>query len=158
MKVWSSSFNGGAAAAGCARHAVRKALSGALSEPRLGDVELLVSELATNSIRHAGCDETAEISMEADIRDDCVRLLLCDEGDGFDDVEPAVDLSRGGGFTEHRPEPPPVGAASGYGLVLLDRLSDRWGVQRGDRFSVWFEVQRERLPFGDDHSPRARPA
>ena len=126
MKVWSSSFNGGAAAAGCARHAVRKALSGALSEPRLGDVELLVSELATNSIRHAGCDETAEISMEADIRDDCVRLLLCDEGDGFDDIEPAVDLRRGGGF----------------GLMLVDKLSDRWGVARNDGFCVWFEVQR----------------
>ena len=41
----------------------------------------------------------------------------------------------------------------------LDRLSDRWGVQRENGFAVWFEVQRDRLPFGDDRSPRApRPA
>jgi anti-sigma regulatory factor (Ser/Thr protein kinase) len=126
MKVWSSSFNGGAAAASCARHAVREALSGELPERKLDDVELLVSELATNSIRHAGCDEGAEISMEADVRDDCIRLRLCDEGAGFDHVEPQADLSRGGGF----------------GLMLVDKLADRWGVARNDGFCVWFEVQR----------------
>jgi len=126
MKIWSSSFNGGAAAAGCARRAVREALRGELAEPRLDDVELLVSELATNSVRHAGCDETTEISMEADVREDRVRLLLCDEGEGFDDVEPAADLSRGGGF----------------GLTLVNQLADRWGTKRNDGFCVWFEVQR----------------
>ena len=126
MKVWSSSFNGGASAARAARRAVREALSGEISEPRLDDVELLVSELATNSVRHAGCDESAEIAMEADVRDDCVRLLLCDEGDGFEDVRPAPDAARGGGF----------------GLMLVDKLADRWGVARNDGFCVWFEVQR----------------
>jgi anti-sigma regulatory factor (Ser/Thr protein kinase) len=126
MKVWSSSFNGGLAAARCARRAVRDALSGELPEQKLDDVELLVSELATNSIRHAGCGEAAEISMEADIRDDCIRLRLCDEGDGFEDVEPAPDPARGGGF----------------GLMLVDKLADRWGIARNDSFCVWFEVQR----------------
>ena len=59
---------------------------------------------------------------------------------------------------EHTPAPPSNGGSGGYGLVLLDRLSDRWGVQREGAFSVWFEVQRDRLPFGDDRSPRARTA
>jgi anti-sigma regulatory factor (Ser/Thr protein kinase) len=126
MKVWSSTFNGGASAARAARQAVREALSGEIPEPRLGDVELLVSELATNSVRHAGCDEAGEISMEADVHEDCVRLLLCDEGEGFDDVEPAPDPAREGGF----------------GLMLVDRLADRWGVARNGGFCVWFEVQR----------------
>jgi hypothetical protein len=64
----------------------------------------------------------------------------------------------GTGFEVHQPDPPSSGSAGGYGLVLLDRLSDRWGVQRENGFSVWFEVQRDRLPFGDDRCPRARPA
>ena len=136
-------FSGGATAARCARLAVREELGEALPRRRLADVELLVSELATNSVRHAGCGESDEIAIEADVEPDRVRVRLFDTGQGFE---------------VHTPEPPASGAAGGYGLVLLERLSDRWGVQRENGFSVWFEVQRERLPFGDDRGPRARAA
>jgi anti-sigma regulatory factor (Ser/Thr protein kinase) len=136
-------FSGGAMAARCARLAVREELGEALPRRQLADVELLVSELATNSVRHAGCGETDEISIRADVKPDRVRVSMFDLGDGFD---------------VHTPEPPSTGAAGGYGLVLLERLSDRWGVQRGDGFGVWFEVQRERLPFGDERRPRAQTA
>jgi anti-sigma regulatory factor (Ser/Thr protein kinase) len=136
-------FSGGVTAARCARRAVREELRDALPQPKLADVELIVSELATNSVRHAGCDDADELSMEADVQPDRVRVRLFDPGAGFE---------------VHEPEPPSSGSAGGYGLVLLDRLSDRWGVQRENGFSVWFEVQRDRLPFGDDRGPRARPA
>ena len=137
-------FRGGATAARQARRAVREELAGALPKRTLADVELLVSELATNSVRHAGCGEGAELAMEAAVEADLVRVRLSDGGDGFD---------------EHTPRPPASGSAGGYGLVLLDRLSDRWGVQKEGGFSVWFEVQRDRLPFGaDDRGSRARPA
>src|SRR5829696_10171320 len=128
-------FRGGATAARCARRAVREELKDALPQRRLADVELLVSELATNSVRHAGCDDSAELSMEAAVEGDRVLVQLYDPGHGFE---------------EHTPTPPARGSAGGYGLVLLDRLSDRWGVQRENGFSVWFEVHRDRLPFGDD--------
>ena len=136
-------FNGGVTAARCARRAVREELQGALPKRTLADVELIVSELATNSVRHAGCEDADELSMEADVQPDRVRVRLYDPGTGFE---------------AHQPKPPSSGSAGGYGLVLLDRLSDRWGVQRENGFSVWFEVQRDRLPFGDDRSPRARTA
>jgi anti-sigma regulatory factor (Ser/Thr protein kinase) len=136
-------FSGGVTAARCARRAVREELSDALPQPMLADVELIVSELATNSVRHAGCDDADELAMEAEVQPDRVRVRLFDTGKGF---EPQT------------PEPPSSGTAGGYGLVLLDRLSDRWGVQRENGFAVWFEVQRDRLPFGDDRGPRARPA
>ena len=136
-------FNGGVTAARCARRAVREELQGALPQPRLADVELIVSELATDSVRHAGCDDAEELSMEACVQRDRVRVRLFDPGEGFE---------------VHEPTPPASGSGGGYGLVLLDRLSDRWGVQRENGFAVWFEVQRDRLPFGDDHGPRARPA
>ena len=127
-----------------ARRAVREEFAGALPKRTLADVELLVSELATNSVRHAGCGEADEISLEAAVEADRVRVCLSDAGDGF---------------KPHTPRPPPNGSSGGYGLVLLDRLSDRWGVQKEGGFSVWFEVQRDRLPFGaDDRGARARPA
>ena len=130
-------------AARCARLAVREELKGALPRRKLADVELIVSELATNSVRHSGCGDADELSMEADVEDDRVRVRMSDPGAGFD---------------VHAPRPASSGTSGGYGLVLLDRLSDRWGVQRDGRFSVWFEVQRDRLPFGDERGPRARTA
>ena len=45
----------------------RGAAAARCREPQLADVELLVSELATNSVRHAGCDDADEISVEADV-------------------------------------------------------------------------------------------
>jgi anti-sigma regulatory factor (Ser/Thr protein kinase) len=114
-------------AARCARRAVREELRGALPEPRLGDVELLVSELATNSVRHAGCDESSEISLEAHVTPELVRVRLSDAGRGFE---------------AHTPTPPPAGSTGGFGLVLLERLADRWGIQRNGGFCVWFEVER----------------
>src|SRR3712207_7540876 len=62
-------FRGGASAARCARRVVREELEGALPRPKLADVELLVSELATNSVRHAGCDESGELEVEAAVED-----------------------------------------------------------------------------------------
>jgi anti-sigma regulatory factor (Ser/Thr protein kinase) len=129
MSVWRERFRGGAAAARKARRAVRRRLRGALPENRLCDVELLVSELATNSVRHAGAGDDGEISVEADVREDCVRLRLCDHGAGFERNRSPRPRADGGG---------------GYGLVLLDQLADRWGVQRGEGFCVWFEVARAR--------------
>src|ERR671910_1849210 len=95
-------FNGGLTAARCARRAVREELQDALPQRRLADVELIVSELATNSVRHAGCDDADELAMEADVQPDRVRVRLYDAGDGF---EP------------HTPQPPTRGSAGGYGLV-----------------------------------------
>ena len=136
-------FSGGVTAARCARRAAREEIGDALPRRRLDDVELIVSELATNSVRHSGCGDDDELSIEANVEDDRVRVRMSDPGAGFD---------------VHTPRPPSNGSPGGYGLMLLDRLSDRWGVQREGRFSVWFEVQRDRLPFGDDRSPRARTA
>src|SRR4051795_9399749 len=93
-------FRGGATAARCARRAVREELQDALPQPRLADVELLVSEIATNSVRHAGCDESGELAMEADVEQDRVRVRLSDRGRGFD---------------VHTPTPPTRGAAGGTG-------------------------------------------
>ena len=126
MTAWRRRFRGGAECVPAARHAVCDELSGELDDRRLEDVALIVSELATNSVRHAGCDE---VSVETHVDEEFVRVRMCDDGDGFE---------------ERRPPPPARGASGGFGLVLLDRLSDRWGTQRRGEFCVWFEVARSR--------------
>ncbi len=108
-----------------ARHAVREELEGEVSEPLLGDVELLVSELATNSVRHGGSGEGGELGIEAEVTNGGVHVEVWDHGQGF----------------EAGPRPvPPRGQPGGYGLLLLERMSDRWGVRRDDGFCVWFEL------------------
>jgi anti-sigma regulatory factor (Ser/Thr protein kinase) len=126
MRRWHEQFTGGAVAVREARHLVRERLGDELPPQRLDDVELLVSELASNSVRH--CDaRSGRLTMEADVSDRRVRLRVCDEGHGFEEPdEPAPDADGEGG----------------YGLVLVDRLADRWGVNRNDGFCVWFEVGR----------------
>ena len=119
-------FRGGAAAPREARHAIRETLSGSLSEQALVDVELLVSELTTNSVRHGGCDEQDELAIEAARR----AAITC--------TSPSATADRG--FASAVPEKPDLEQAGGFGLVLLDRLADRWGVQRGSPFCVWFEL------------------
>jgi len=92
-------FRGGVTAARCARRVVREELQGALPRPKLADVELLVSELATNSVRHAGCDESGELEVEAAVEPDRVRVRLLDCGAGFEARTPEPPRTGGGAGT-----------------------------------------------------------
>jgi anti-sigma regulatory factor (Ser/Thr protein kinase) len=127
MMVFERRIGGGMRAPSQARQAVRETLGGAVSDRTLEDVELLVSELATNSVRHAGCGELDELAMDAQVREDRVLVRVYDGGKGFEAAAP------------RKAEPEQAG---GYGLVLLNHLADAWGVLRGDRFCVWFELDR----------------
>jgi anti-sigma regulatory factor (Ser/Thr protein kinase) len=89
-------FSGGVMAARCARLAVREELKDALPRRKLADVELIVSELATNSVRHSGCGDADELSMEANVEDDHVRVRLFDPGEGFEVHEPRPPVSAVG--------------------------------------------------------------
>lgn len=85
-------------------------------------VALLVSELVSNAVLHGEGDA---IELSAELDDGRVRVEVCDDGGGFDPPPPP----REG-------EPVPVG----WGLYLVSRLADRWGVDGGRRTRVWFEV------------------
>jgi anti-sigma regulatory factor (Ser/Thr protein kinase) len=108
----------------------RRALDGVsdeLSGPRMRDVRLLVSELVTNAVRHAGIDAG-----------DPIRLMIAVDGAAV-----RVEIRDGGsGFEPRAPEPDPT-RASGWGLFLVDELADRWGVQPADPGTlIWFEIDR----------------
>ena len=104
----------------------RRALSSidAQVDPRLmDDVRLLVSELVTNSVIHSGTTLNGSIQLSLRVSSDEVRCEVSDVGSWRD------------------PVPDPRGL-SGWGLQLVDRLSDRWGVIRNDETTVWFEIER----------------
>jgi anti-sigma regulatory factor (Ser/Thr protein kinase) len=98
-----------------------------LSPRRLEDAQLLVSELVTNAIRHAGLADDAVIKLVVMTAEDALRIEVCDSGQGFEMAEPEPDPAR----------------PSGWGLYLVRELSDRWGVERNDETRVWFELDHE---------------
>lgn len=107
----------------------RGAVEGLARELRPGEfhaLQLLVSELVTNSVRHAGLDREEWIGLRVDVRPGAVRGTVTDAGPGFDPPR-------------RRPRP---GEESGWGLFLVERLADRWGVDRDGRTRVWFELLR----------------
>jgi integral membrane sensor domain MASE1/anti-sigma regulatory factor (Ser/Thr protein kinase) len=89
------------------------------------DLSLLVSELATNSVRHAGLRSRDLIRLRVETSDRMIRVEVSDPGQGF-----------GGNVPERDPKGP-----GGWGLFLTERLADRWGVDRdGGWTTVWLEV------------------
>jgi anti-sigma regulatory factor (Ser/Thr protein kinase) len=97
-----------------------------LSPRRLEDARLLVSELVTNAIRHAGLDDDDVIRLVVVSGDRALRIEVCDPGPGFDAGEPTPDPAR----------------PSGWGPYLVRELADRWGVERNELTRVWFELDR----------------
>src|SRR5438128_228080 len=118
-------FPASSEAAGSARRSLDE-LSSELQDTLLDDLKLLVSELVTNSVRHARIEREQWIRLTVMMSRDCIRVQVCDEGIGF--VPRAVM--------------PSIYQSSGWGLYFVGRLTDRWGVSRGRETCVWFEVDR----------------
>ena len=119
-------FDSGPTAVSAARKAL-SALEPALEPEPMHDVRLLVSELVTNSIRHStGTNGGSPVTLDVALSEDKLRVEVTD---------------RGTGFEPHAREPG-QSKASGWGLFLVDRLADRWGVIRNHITRVWFEIDR----------------
>ncbi len=103
-----------------ARHSLDR-LEGEVDPDQLDVLRLLMSEVVTNSIRHGRGTRVVD-----------VRLWL---GRGSLRVE--VE-DRGPGFRPTRAR----ATSGGWGLLLLDRLADRWGVRSGPGTTVWLELER----------------
>src|SRR4051794_9686810 len=114
----------GPEAAGEGRHALDR-LEGSLDDSQLSELRLLVTELLTNSVRYAQTQDW--ITLDVAIHTSGVRAVVTDRGRGF----------------EPEPVPQPhFDRPGGWGLCLVDRLADRWGVERDGVTSVWFELDR----------------
>ena len=80
----------GVGAPGSARRAVGR-LADRLPQPRLEGLQLLVSELVTNSVRHAGMGPDGRIRVRVRLVHDTIRLEVTDGGPGF--VPPRLEPS-----------------------------------------------------------------
>jgi anti-sigma regulatory factor (Ser/Thr protein kinase) len=112
----------GPEAVSVARHSLNT-FQGDLGHELFEDMRLLVSELVTNSVRHA---RVSSVTLEVSVGSELVRCCVTDPGPGFE-------------ASERGPDDDP---ASGWGLFLVEQLSDRWGVDLSGGTSVWFEIDR----------------
>jgi anti-sigma regulatory factor (Ser/Thr protein kinase) len=116
-----------AGAAGAARKALT-ALNGSLqlvSQARLHDAQLLISELVASAVRHGGGpDEPISIVVRATPR--VLHVEVRDHGRDFERAQlDALLCDR-------------VGR---WGLQIITTLAARWRVER-DSATVWFEIDR----------------
>lgn len=95
-----------------------------LTEQAYEDSRLMVSELVTNSLRHASLAIDEEIELVMALRGATLRVEVGDPGPGF----------------EPRPRTDDDAVESGWGLFLVARLADRWGVERDGLHRVWYEL------------------
>jgi anti-sigma regulatory factor (Ser/Thr protein kinase) len=97
-----------------------------LTGQQAGDIGLVISELVTNSVRHAGMDPAQTIHLDVSGADGRLRIVVTDTG--------SASLPE---MAEHDPTVP-----GGLGLVLVDKLSVAWGVERdaGGTTRVWCEL------------------
>jgi len=93
-----------------------------------GDVLLLLTELVTNAVRHGGVGPDQSMRVELRQWPRRVRVEVVDPGTQFTKVRPSVRADESGG----------------WGLLLVDRIADRWGVGRSvSGTCVWFEIEFE---------------
>ena len=103
----------------------RGALAGmndGLPPARLYDASLCLAELVSNAVRHPR--EAGDVDLTIAMAEDRLRVEVADPGHGFEI------------------EPPGNGREGGWGLQIVDRLADGWGIEAGERTVVWFEILR----------------
>lgn len=84
---------------------------------------LLVSELVTNTVRHGDCRPDDELELLIDREPESLRVSVCQRS-AIGALEVAADQQE---------------RAGGWGLMLVDKLSDEWGVEE-DPNCVWFKL------------------
>jgi signal transduction histidine kinase len=102
---------GGVVAPAAARHFATAALSPLLQELSeadlvIGDVELVITELVTNSIRAAASTVTPDLAVHRDH----VRIAVADDADGMPEVQ-------------H----PTASSDHGRGLRIIETIAREWG-------------------------------
>jgi anti-sigma regulatory factor (Ser/Thr protein kinase) len=100
-----------------------------LPEGVVADLELCVTELVTNGVRHSEARD-GDVEMRVMVSDAGVRIEVGDRGRGF--------------ATNHHGRRPRRFGPGGLGLYIVDVLADRWGVERSELHWVWFEIDLQR--------------
>src|SRR3954464_11872534 len=117
-------FPGGEKAAGHARRVLARWLADAVPGDRLGDMQLLVTEIVANWGRHGQVREDGEIALLVTLDGAVARVEVRDTGIQVEPRLKTPDLSGGGGF----------------GMGLVERMASAWGVDHEPTVVMWFEL------------------
>jgi anti-sigma regulatory factor (Ser/Thr protein kinase) len=91
----------------------------------LGDVTLVASELVANAVTHSGAKPDDTLQVRAELDEDRLRIAVHDPG-------------RSGSIAHVRTGDPEEGG--GWGLLIVEQLSQRWGAESNDGQVVWADV------------------
>lgn len=113
-------FGDGHASPGEARRFVRRVLSDWSCDHKVDDVLIVVSELVTNTVLHAGAPGRLRLSLG----DHAIRVEVTDRHPGSPELQP-----------------PAIDRSGGRGLLLVSLLADRWGTTPSEPGkTVWAEL------------------
>lgn len=116
---------GGPHAASRARRLVREELSGRVPEAVIPDVELLITELVANGVRHGGARQPGDaLHLRLESRRPALHVEV-------------INPDHEGAVARRAPD---MGGGGGLGLHIVERLASRWGVRHDPRTAVWFEL------------------
>jgi hypothetical protein len=101
-----------------------KPFRGSMDDASFIDLRLLVDELVVEALHSEAAPGPSLIKLRAELDGDRVRVAVAQGGDAYR-------------LPSRRPEP----GDPGFGLHLVQRLSDRWGMRRDpDKATVWLEI------------------
>jgi anti-sigma regulatory factor (Ser/Thr protein kinase) len=103
---------------------------GALSPDLLDRAQLITSELVTNGVRHGNSKAGAHIQLSAELHPNFLRIEVTSPAAPSRPTMQARGELRG----------------SGYGLIIVDALADRWGSSVDGAVRVWCELGLESRP------------
>jgi serine/threonine-protein kinase RsbW len=95
-----------------------------LSDVKLDQLVLMVSEVVSNAMRHGSPEADGNIGLRLEGDQDALRVVVTDGGEDFAYDPGSIEDAR----NRH------------LGLVLVDRLADRWGLSLDGKTAVWLEV------------------
>jgi anti-sigma regulatory factor (Ser/Thr protein kinase) len=113
----------GKMAPGAARSLVRETIGQEMPADRMDALFLLVNEVVTNAVLHGSPEDDGKIGLRLERDARTVRIIATDGGHHFEH-----ELGDQGAERSH------------FGLYLVDRLADRWGVSVDGQKGVWFEI------------------
>jgi two-component sensor histidine kinase len=125
------SVDGGPDAASAARAEFTERLSPHFPPRAIEDLLLVISELVTNAVRHAGAGLEETIDVRVASMREALRVEVVDS-------EP-----------EARPAPRPADSTGGLGLIVVSALCRDWGSESLEgRKAVWAEYSLESAEAG----------
>ena len=109
-----------------ARRLAREVAGPHMAQSQVGNLELAVTEVVSNAVRHSGADQ--EIVLALSPKDDYLCVRVTDGGTGLVPQPGAMGTESGAGF----------------GLFLVEQITRRWGMTReNEQTRVWFEIDFE---------------